>query len=387
MKRGFRRVFLVAVAAAVVGGAGGVTTAAFNDPTSNAGNAFEASATFGTCPSAGQTTVLAEADAALQQEQPTSTMGLSPSIGVLSFYDAALATAKNYRSVIRFPLPTVPSGCSVTAATLQLSVGLGPIGRTIAVTQASGSWTEGAVNWANQPASTGTPSLAPSPAAMFGPVAFDVLGHLQAMYAGTNDGFVVRDSAEDSPTQAYQWMTSRESWPALSVTFGSVGCSAPGTTTVNSDADTFVDEAQPTANHGSRGTMYINSEKPAANRRALVRFPLPPVPTGCLVTGASLRLGAMSPDSSRTLHAYQAATSWDEGTVTWNDQPAALGLPAATTAGVYPTFDVLTQVTAMYAGVNTGFVVRDATEGSGGGGRTQWMGTREGAPRLLVTLG
>ena len=38
-----------------------------------------------------------------------------------------------------------------------------------------------------------------------------MLGQLQSMYAGTNDGFVLKDSAEDSTTQAYQWMTSRES--------------------------------------------------------------------------------------------------------------------------------------------------------------------------------
>ena len=387
MKKVWRRGVLVAIAAIAVGGAGGATTAGFSDPTSNAGNAFEASATFGTCPSAGQTTVWPEADAALQQELPTSTMGLAPSIGVLSFYDTAAATAKNYRTVMRFPLPAVPAGCSVTAATLQVSVGLGPIGRTIAVTQASGSWAEATVNWSNQPASTGPASLAPSPAATFGPVAFDVLGQLQAMYAGTNDGFVLADSAEDSTTQAYQWMTSREAAPVLSVTFGSVGCSAPGTTTVTSDADTFVDEAQPTVNHGTRGTMYINSEKPVANRRALVRFPLPAVPAGCTVTQASMRLGAMSADTARTLEAYRAAATWDEATVTWTDQPAVTGVAASAAAGTYPTFNVLSQVQAMYAGTNTGFVVQDATENAGGAGRTQWMGTREGAPRLLVTLG
>jgi hypothetical protein len=267
-----------------------------------------------------------------------------------------------------------------------VSVGLGPIGRTVAVSQAAGAWTEAAVNWSNQPAATGAASLAPSPAATFGPITFDVLGQLQAMYAGTNDGFVLADSAEDSTTQAYQWMTSRESVPTLAVTFGSVGCSAPGTTTVTSDADTFVSEAQPAVNNGSRGSMYIDSDKPAANRRVLVRFPLPAVPAGCTVTGASLRLGAMSSDT-RTLSAYQAATAWDEATVTWADQPVTTGVAASAPAGTFPTFNVLTQVVAMYAGTNTGFVVRDATESSGGGPHRQWMGTREGAPRLVVTLG
>ena len=54
-------------------------------------------------------------------------------------------------------------------------------------------WTEAAVNWANQPASTGSTSLAPSPAATFGPIAFDVLGQVQAMYSGTNDGFLLAE--------------------------------------------------------------------------------------------------------------------------------------------------------------------------------------------------
>lgn len=178
---------------------------------------------------------------------------------------------------------------------------------------------------------------------------------------------------------------ARESWPSLALTFTGLGC--PGTSTVNSDADTFVSEAQPTVNQGSRGSMYVNSEKPAANQRVLVRCPHPAIPVGCVLSGASLRLPTLSADTFRTLETYQAATAWDESTVTWADQPMTLGLPATAPAGANRTFDVHSQVNLMYAGVNNGFVVMDATEGSGGGGRRQWMGTREGAPRLHITLG
>ena len=387
MRKGWRRIGLLAVAAALVGGAGGATTASFSDATTNAGNAFSASDTFGSCSSAGQTTLYADADAATQQTAPTNNIGSSNSIGVVSHFDSTNVVPANYRSVLRFPLPAVPAGCTVTAATMQISVALGPIGRIIAAAPAASAWTELGVTWANQPAATGTPALAPSPAATFGPVAFDVLSHVEAMYAGTNNGFVLQDSVEDSPLQAYQWMTSRESWPTLDVTFGGGGCSAPGQQTVTSDADTFVDEAAPAANHGSRGSMFVNSQKPAANQRALVRFPLPAVPSGCAVTGAALGLGALTADTNRTLEAYAAATAWDESTVTWADQPAISGIAASAPAGINPTFDVLTQVQAMYAGTNTGFVVLDAAEGAGGSGRTQWLGTREGVPRLFLTLG
>jgi hypothetical protein len=388
--KGWRTILLVAVAAAVVGGAGGVTTASFSDPTASSGNAFSAAATFGSCPAAGQTTVYADADAYVRQTTPTLNAGASNSIGVVSHYDSTNLVSANYRSVVRFPLPAVPAGCSVTAATMQLYDALTPVGRIIAAARAASAWTEGTVTWATQPATVGPDALAPSPAATFGPLQFDVLDHVEAMYAGANDGFVLRDSVEDAVTQNYQWMTSRESWPQLTVTFGGGGCSAPGATVVRSDADTWVDETQPAANFGDRGTMTLRSRKQGQtqeNGRALVRFPLPTVPSGCSVTAASMRLGALTSAAGRTLQAFRAAAVWDEATVTWSTQPATTGVATTAPSGENPTFDVLTQVQAMYAGTNTGFLVRESAEGAGGDGHTQWFGAREGAPRLVLTLG
>jgi hypothetical protein len=130
--------------------------------------------------------------------------------------------------------------------------------------------------------------------------------------------------------------------------------------------------------------------KSGDNARALFRFDLPTIPTGCEVTGANLRLYAGSSTSSRTLQALRVNAAWTETGVTWSNQPATTGTAATTSSGSgWRQWNVLAHVQAMYDGPNHGFLIRDANEG--GGGREQQFNTKEKAPdnppQLVITFG
>jgi hypothetical protein len=108
------------------------------------------------------------------------------------------------------------------------------------------------------------------------------------------------------------------------------------------------------------------------------------------VTGATLRLFAGSFTSGRTLQALRVNAAWTEAGVTWSNQPASTGTAATTSSGSgWREWNVLAQVQAMYASANNGFLVRDASENSGG--REQQFHSREKAPdnppQLVITFG
>ena len=173
-----------------------------------------------------------------------------------------------------------------------------------------------------------------------------------------------------------------------------LGPAAPAPTctsaTVTADADSWVGQDAPAATHGADPALVVRS-KAQANQRALVHFALPAVPAGCRVTDAKLRLNASSAADGRTLQAVQLAASWTEGGVRWNNQPATTGPVATTSSGSgWREWTVTAQVDGMYTGANHGFLIRDASEGSGPT-RDQSFRSREGggstAPQLVVTFG
>ncbi|WP_432937985.1 right-handed parallel beta-helix repeat-containing protein [Kribbella sp. CA-253562] len=128
----------------------------------------------------------------------------------------------NARAMVRFNLPAVPPGCSITDAKLRLYATSYKAGRTLQALRVNGPWTESNVTWNNQPATTGTAVTAASPTSNRY-VEWGVVSQLQSMYAGSNHGFLIRDSAENGGglDQAFH---SREKGtdnpPRLVITFG-----------------------------------------------------------------------------------------------------------------------------------------------------------------------
>ena len=145
-----------------------------------------------------------------------------------------------------------------------------------------GAWTESAVTWANQPATTGTPATTSSGN---GWREWTVKGQVSAMLAaGGGHGFLVRDASENNDHE--QQFRSRENGsnrPQLVITWaapggggggGGGGTPAPSCTTVTVDAsaDTWVDQSSPSQTKGTDSALMVRS-KSGQNVRTLVGVP------------------------------------------------------------------------------------------------------------------
>jgi hypothetical protein len=183
-----RKTLMLAIAALVLAVAAttGVTLGAFSSPTSNAGNSFTAAATF--CPSTGSQTVTASEDSNTQEDNANSNHGSNNSLWVKS------DNGKVRRVFVKFPLPAIPGGCTVTSAVLRLYVRTGPQARTLAVYRPDADWTEATITWNNQPAAAGTAVTTNYTAP--GWVQWTVTNHVTALYAGSNFGLTVQDANE-----------------------------------------------------------------------------------------------------------------------------------------------------------------------------------------------
>jgi hypothetical protein len=165
-----------------------------------------------TCPSPGSVTLTATADSWADQNNTSQNNGTATTLAVLS------QNNKNRRAFVNFSLPATPTECSVTAASLQIYAQTVQGSRTINAYQAAASWTETGVTWANQPATSGS---AASTSNSSGYESWNVLTEVTSMLSGSNNGFIIEDSAENGANvgQTYQ---SRENTnpPKLVLTYG-----------------------------------------------------------------------------------------------------------------------------------------------------------------------
>jgi hypothetical protein len=170
-------------------------------------------------------------------------------------------------------------------------------------------------------------------------------------------------------------------------------CPGTETRTPVIGVDTFISEGSPDG--GSGGNKYLNvTSLSGGNTRALVYFPLPDMPDGCRVTGATLRLWNTTPVAGRTIDVYQVdpATPWGEYAVTWRTRPAVTGSPASSVVGsamAWQEWDVTAIVQAQLDGTNTGMLVRDRNEDNIGSSVLSRYESRENGskPELRVTWG
>ncbi len=171
----------------------------------------------GGCPTPGTQTVTATGDSWVDQASPDANKGTDSVLRVTSKSGNA-----NTRALVQHSLPSVPAGCTVTAAKLRLYNSSPTTGRTIEAVPNSAAWTENGVTWANQPSTTGAAANATSPGAA-GFMEWTVTSQVQSMYSGSNHGFKVRDATEDAAAGPMQSFRSREAGstpPELVVTFG-----------------------------------------------------------------------------------------------------------------------------------------------------------------------
>jgi large repetitive protein len=164
-----------------------------------------------------------------------------------------------------------------------------------------------------------------------------------------------------------------------------------GTFTGSIAEDSWVDQSSPDTNKGADSILKVQSKGPANNVRSLVRFNNPAIPAGCAVKTATLRLYESSYREGRTIQALRVDGGWNEGTVSWNNQPSTAGTPGSapsrTSAG-YLEIDVRWQLQAIYdSGANNGFQIRDASENQDA--EQQFHSREKGSepPQLVVTFG
>jgi hypothetical protein len=140
---------------------------------------------------------------------------------------------------------------------------------------------------------------------------------------------------------------------------------ADATSTAPADADASLDEQSPTENFGADSALRVMSAAIRENSRAVVRFPLPQAPSGCVVQSATLQLYSESPpERPSILQVLRLTSAWGETSINWANQPASAGPAAETWGGFgYVQWDVTAHVQAMYAdGGNHGFLIRHAVE-------------------------
>ena len=217
MKRVSKLALAVTALCTIAVGGVGLSSASFTSRKANPANVFTAATSF--CTSPGLQSVTSNRDSWVDQTNATTNNGTATTITVRS-----RSTNRNGRALVAFNLPTKPTGCSVTLATLKLNASSATAGRTIEAFQVSpsASWTETGVTWNNQPATTGSAATSSSGT---GTRSWTVTSQVQAMYpsASPNNGFLLRDQTEENggsgSTQTY---SSREgaSAPVLEVTFG-----------------------------------------------------------------------------------------------------------------------------------------------------------------------
>ena len=116
--------------------------------------------------------------------------------------------------------PALGAGCSLTGATLRLFLNTTGGARQIDAYKASSSWSETTVTWNTQPSTTGTPASATSGAAATW-MTWDVLSIVQAIYSGTNNGFLLKDSTKPRATSRRATTAARpRTEPELVLTVG-----------------------------------------------------------------------------------------------------------------------------------------------------------------------
>jgi hypothetical protein len=163
--------------------------------------------------------------------------------------------------------------------------------------------------------------------------------------------------------------------------------------TLQAQADAWIDEGSPFANHGADSSLHIGlQERYGApyNQQALVRFDLTALPADADIALAELRLTQTTASTSDPYDIMPAVITepWTEAGVTWDNQPAAeeYGAPPASVepAPGVKTWDVTGFVQAWAAGilVNSGILL----VGDGVTPDLRTFSSREDAPPPTLTI-
>lgn len=198
---------------------------------------------------------------------------------------------------------------------------------------------------------------------------------------------------------------------ALVSSYGAAQAQCPSVT-LNPAADAYVNDRPgvPDVNYGTDPNLTIGAWTfGGVHSRfyTFVKFDLVSIPAGATIMSANLNLYGTAGNIFTWGHANNAggtpginastispvSASWQEGTITWNNQPGysstnTVAIPQSTTAFQNYTLDMLAMVKSMYINpaTNYGFMVRQTTDNHNAelnfGSKESAVGTR---PTLVVT--
>jgi hypothetical protein len=175
----------------------------------------------------------------------------------------------------------------------------------------------------------------------------------------------------------------------MTYSLGPTGCVDSGVHTYQAVGDSWIQQDNATSNNGTDTLLDVKANA-TKNRRALVNFSLPTLPTDCSLTAATLRMYLSTTGGARTMNAYQASSSWTETGVTWNNQPTTTGSAASAatgSAGSWTAWTVTSIVQAQLAGTNYGFLIQDSNEASGNIAQSYMSRENTNVPELQLTFG
>lgn len=181
------------------------STSAFAGQTADTGNTVTSAASFCAVPDGSTQSVLN--DTYVDEAVPSTTRGGSASLRVAS---GSGAIAHAY---LRFTLPALQPHCTITGATLRLYATSSQGPGTILVHRASTTWASATNTWNTVPRPAPAGTGVGTAAGTVGWHEWNVTTLTRELYAGTNDGFLVKDAVETNPARA----TLYESLDSLTV--------------------------------------------------------------------------------------------------------------------------------------------------------------------------
>jgi hypothetical protein len=196
--------------------------------------------------------------------------------------------------------------------------------------------------------------------------------------------------AQSSTTAAFTGQTGD---PGNAVSAAPSFYTSPGGTTLTVANDTYVDQSNPGQTNGGSTGLTIRSGT-GVNAHAYLRFTLPPLPSRCRITDATLRLRAGSSQGPATIDVYRASATWTSTSATWGmaGRPAPAGTAVGAAAGAtgWHQWTVPALVRELYAGPDHGFLVKDRVDNAGPARTTVYDSLDSGTvnrPQLVLTWG
>ena len=234
------------------------------------------------------------------------------------------------RSYLQFDVSVIPADAIINDAWLCLwywnfdDYGTPEIGAY----RVDGSWDESTITWNNQPSFSSTyedvvPLGPPGPP---GYVCWNITTLTQGWFNGSvpNYGVVVKCVSETGDPMKMKMFRSKEWTNVNEQPYLVVNYTLPHSMGLLPTGDSWVDDGNPGNNYGTDVILWVVDYGPGWMARSYLQFDVSVIPADAIINDAWLCLWYWNFDDYGTpeIGAYRVDGSWDESTITWNNQPS-----------------------------------------------------------------